>query len=57
MHKSRSIRWKLVYTETNKAKRCKQKSVYANLPIPKQKRQNSWEDWVDRLTIGKNSVR
>ena len=38
IQKSCSIRWKLVYTETNKSKRCQKKLVYPNLPIPKQKK-------------------
>ena len=57
MLKSRSIRWRLVYTEAKKAKRRKKKSVYADLPIPKQRNQNLQEDWVNQLIIGKNSVR
>ena len=40
-----------------KSKKKQKKSVYADLPIPKQRNQNLQEDWVDRLIIGKNSVR
>ena len=40
-----------------KQKETNKKSVYANFQIPKQKKSKLKEEWVDQLSIGKNSVK